>query len=499
MNARKHGVLIGIDLGTTALKVGAFDGRTGRRLAGEEVTLRVAAGEGGRREQTPAAILTALRKAIARVTAAAAGLGPACGVGLAAQGGSGIVADRVTGEALTPMTLWNDARAFPHFQELAQRHTPRYWRTRTLRDEPGMGLARLAHLRETAPHCFDARNLYVGAGEYVYFYLTGQWRQDACHAMQTGCYDCRTDALSSEMAALAGVTPDFFPPLRAGHETFPLAERAAKRFGLPAGIPVAGPYMDHEAGFLSASQASERPLQCSLGTAWVGNFQVPEPSFGRTPFQFSIPSPAGPGRLVIQPLLTGNVTWDWALRTFVSKNPKQALARQAAILERGILPPAGLVAVPWLNRPNPLDPALLGGCGIIGASPSTTSDDLLRAIVAGMGYELHRIFDAVARHGAVDRVVLSGGASKSPHFRQLIAALFAPLPAYHLDDAAWMGARGCLAAFSRKAAEAEAVRISIGQKLNPDALAAGRLLYQDVFSRLYGHVCAGSAYTVGAD
>lgn len=499
MTTTIDGILLGIDLGTTAMKVAAFDARSGHRLAGEDVPLRVATGDDGRREQTPAAILTALRRAIARITGATVGNGPVCGVGLASQGGSGIVADRRTGKARTPMVLWNDARAFSHFQTLAQQHDTSFWRERTRRDEPGMGLARLAYLRENAPELFDDHNRYVGAGEYLYFHLTGQWRQDPCHALQIGCYDARTETLSNELAALAGITPEFLPPLRVGHEIHPLSAAAAKRFGLPAGIPVAGPYMDHEAGFLSAAQVSKRPLQCSLGTAWVGNFQIPTADYGHTPIQLVIPSPASDDWLVIQPLLTGNVTWDWALRQFVGRNPRQALEKQAAILDRDILPPEGLVAVPWLNRPHPLDPALLGGCSIVGAGPATGNEEFLRAIVAGLGYELQRVFEPIVRKGGVDSVVLSGGASQSPHFRALITALFTPLPVYYLEDAAWMGARGCLHAFSPVVATAAAVRTTHERPLNPDALSAGRQIYDDVFTRLYGHVRAGTAYTVGED
>lgn len=489
-------MLIGIDLGTTALKVAAFDPRTGKRLAGEERPLRVATGKDGRREQSPALILKALRSALSAIGGATGGLGKVRGIGLASQGGSGIVADRETGQARTPMVLWNDARAFPEHQRVAAAHPTRFWRTRTLRDEPGMGLARLAQLRAKSPALLHAGNCYAGAGDFLYFHLTGQWRQDACHALQTGCYDARKNALSGKLAAIAGLGTDFFPALRDGHQTFPLSAAAASRFGLPAGIPVAGPYMDHEAGFLSAAHVSERPLQCSMGTAWVGNFQLASTFDGHAAIQFSIPAPAADGRLVIQPLLTGNVTWDWALRHFVNASPKTALARQARILDEALLPPEGLTAVPWLNRPNPMDPGLLGGCSFVGAGPITERDDFLRAVVAGMGYELQRVFAEVAARGAIDSVVLSGGASQSRHFQALIAALFEPLPVHQLAEAAWMGTRGCLWAFEKRVARASAAPVKPDRWPDRNALASGRRLYGEVFDRLYRQDGAGAAYSV---
>jgi len=489
-------MLIGIDLGTTALKVAAYDGETGECLASAERRLPISSGQDGRREQSPASILKALRGLMRRVTRDAGGAGAVRGIGLASQGGSGIVADRATGEALTPMVLWNDARAFPVHQEIAAAHPPRYWRTRTQRDEPGMGLARLVQLRTQSPNLIGAANCYAGAGDYLFFHLTGHWRQDACHALQTGCYDGRKDALSPELAHLAGVTPAFFPALRNGHKTFPLSRRAAKWLGLTEGLPVAGPYMDHEAGFLSTAHLSTWPLQCSMGTAWVGNFQLSPEFEGHAAIQFSIPAPARDGRLVIQPLLTGNVTWDWALQNFVSARPATALKRQAVILDEGMLPPAGLIAVPWLNRPNPLDPALLGGCSFTGVSPSATKDDLLRAVAAGLCYELHRVFESLAAHGAIDSLVLSGGASQSPHLQSLITALFAPLPVYHLTEASWMGTRGCLWAFGQGVSRARATRVRPVCSVDRNALVSGRRLYGEVFDRLYRHNVAGAAYSI---
>ncbi|MBI2435224.1 MAG: FGGY-family carbohydrate kinase [Candidatus Hydrogenedentes bacterium] len=486
-------LLLGIDLGTTALKAAVFEQRSGKLLAGASKRLRVNAGPDGRREQDVPGVLRALRSALAELERETGDLRRLRGIGLAAQGGSTMIAKRATGKALTPMALWNDARAFPEFHALAASHPPRYWRAFSLRDEPGMGLARIVRMRREAPALLQAENIYAGAGEYVFFHLTGEWRQDAGNALQIGCYDARRGALLERAAQMVDAPLSFFAPLRRGHETHPLSSTAAKMFGLSPGIPVAGPYMDHEAGFLSVAQGNARPLQCSLGTAWVGNFVVPGASPARSPFQLVLPSPAGAGRLVVQPLLTGNVTWDWALSTFVGGNQASALAKSAAVFARSLLPARGLVALPWLNRPNPLDVGALGGGCFMGAGPSTTRGDMLRAVAAGMCYELARVFAEVKARKTIDSVVLSGGASKGPHFRTVIALLFAPLPVVPVEDEDWMGARGCLHAFNTKASQAQAKRPIAPGKTAVGPLLAGQALYEKAFAALYAHVAAGRA------
>jgi sugar (pentulose or hexulose) kinase len=315
------------------------------------------------------------------------------------------------------------------------------------------------------------------------------------HAMQSGVYDTRSNTLSKELAALADTTPEFFAPLRNGHETHPLSGPAAQALGLPEGIPVAGPYMDHEAGFLSVSGTSGHPLQCSLGTAWVGNFCLPEGITGTSPFQFAIPAPHAEGQLVIQPLLTGNVTWDWALHTFVDNDPDRALEKQATLFAERILPAPGLVAVPWLNRPNCLAPEALGSATIHGVSPSTDHAELLRAVAAGMCLELARVFAAVTEAGIIDSLVLSGGASQGPQFRQLLAALFEGVPVHRVEEERWMGTRGVLYAFDRACAQARLCPVERDGDKALDVQGA-RAIYQEVWKRVCGHVAAGQAYTI---
>ena len=54
------------------------------------------------------------------------------------------------------------------------------------------------------------------------------------------------------------MSSDFVAPLRPGHETAPLSAAGARLLGLTAGIPVAGPYNDHEAGHLARRRHPSR-------------------------------------------------------------------------------------------------------------------------------------------------------------------------------------------------------------------------------------------------
>ena len=89
-------ILLGIDLGTTMLKVCAFDARTGVILAQAAHRLRVRVFPNGGREQNLALFDRTFRSVVGKLREQ---LGTAWrtveGIGIAAQGGSSIIADRI--------------------------------------------------------------------------------------------------------------------------------------------------------------------------------------------------------------------------------------------------------------------------------------------------------------------------------------------------------------------------------------------------------------------
>lgn len=454
-----EGLLLAIDVGTTELKVAVVSVRGGPCKALGARRLPVLSPEPGAREQDPLALLQALVSVIAGLRRAlGADWKRIEGIGLAAQGGSAILMDRETGQAATAMQLWSDMRPMARLAEIAAVKPVAYWQKLSGLDNPGAGLARLLWLRDRHPKMFQGSHLYGGIGELVFFQLTGVWRQDSGNAIQQGCYSIGPERLVPGPLALAGVPLSFVAPLRQGHETHRLSDHGARLLGLAAGIPVAGPYIDHEAGYLSAAATGGRPLQCSLGTAWVGNFVVdgrPPASIG---LDLILPSPTASGSLILRVLPAGNVSWEWALTTFLDPRLDRAIRRSDAVFRERLLAHAGLVARPWLTFPHPETPGIAGHGAFTGIAPNTTGHDLLRAMTAGLACEFGRLFTALPS-GVVDRVVLGGGASRGWWFRELLAALFAPLPVFMNDPTEPAGLRGALYAFSRKAAQAPQLRV----------------------------------------
>ena len=506
----QNGILIGIDLGTTALKAAAFDARSGAAVASASHRIAVRIGADGTREQDASGLRSALATVASEIRAP---LGDrwseVSGLGLCAQGGSGMIVDRDSGAAITPMMLWNDSRCQCEWNNVAARKPPEYWTRFSLRRGPGVGLVRMAWLRKREPSLFTDSTMYVGAGEYAYFLLTGVWRQDACNALQIGCYNVPENRLDAEPLATVGVPLSFVAPLRDGHQAHSLSDSGRELLGIvkmgssddrkasaAQAVPVVGPYMDHEAGYLSAAQISSRPLQCSLGTAWVGNFIVESVYVGASPTQLVIGSPLGSGHEVIQPLMTGNVSWDWGLETLVDSNHSAALGALDSIFSERLLPPEGLTALPWLTQANTLVPDATGAGAFFGVSAHTTRHDMLRALAAAIVYEFYRVFRSVKENGLVDSVVLGGGASKGRVFRELLAALFAPLPVFSLADEDVAGARGAVFALSPETAQSTPCLVPVPTDQLCARIRKDYDRYLDLFERICGDAPIGGAYDV---
>lgn len=494
----QSGILIGIDIGSTVLKAAAFDMTSGRLLAQQGKRLKLHVGCDGAREQSSASLDRTLAGLLAGLRdKLRSNWSDVVGIGLAAQGGSTIIANRRTGKALTPVILWNDTRAARYSAHIAKHRSPAFWRRHTMRDMPGAGLGKILWLKDTRPSIMNDDNIYVGVGEFCYFKLTGLWRQDACNALQIGCYDATGRRLDQRLMDLSGMPLSFVAPLRNGHETHPVAPAAARRFALTPGIPVAGPYMDHEAGYLSAAGVSRKPLQCSLGTAWVGNFILSKKEEWSSPFQLVLPAVVGTGHLVVQPLLTGNVTLDWGLRQFVDADLQEALARLKTIFSQQLLPHPGLTAIPWLNVGNPLKPTVIGGAAFHGMAPHTNQEELMRALVASMTYEMARVFTNVTRTRRADSLVLGGGASRADFIRKLFASLFDPVPVHFVREQDLCVARGALHVFSKKVAQASVSRVRPPRKDLREQIQEGYENYMDLFTRLYGKVGLAKPITFG--
>ena len=479
----KSSATLGIDIGTSAVKVAIFDCDTRTCLGHASQRIPTRAHRDGRREQNPKAIRAALMSCVQSLRAK-----PAWkrirSIGLASQSGSTLFVNQKSGTTVSPLIVWNDGRATAESAEIKQRIPTSLLRRSLFATTPPAGLARLLWIQRNAREWLAKPNLHVGAGDWMYHALTGIWQQDAGSAIQIGSYNARTNRLDDTLLSCIKIPVSKFAPLRPANASAPLTAAAANRLGLMEGIPVAGPYFDQEASYIDASQCSKQPLQVALGTAWVGNFTLPSNVAGKSATQIVVPHPTNTGKLIVQPLLAAGVLWDAAFERFADSNPRRLLS----VFRKALFPPAAVECFP-INVTN--------GAGLHFPikSDSVHADDLLRATSAMLVFEFRRIFESILAQRVADAIVLCGGASRAEHFQRLFAAVAAPIPVMVQQDQDFSVARGAVHLFWTSNVKLPALKITRPDTAAKRAAQTGFEAYCEGHTRIYGKRSQSDAYT----
>ena len=154
---------------------------------------------------------------------------------------------------------------------------------------------------------------------------------------------------------------------------------------------------------------------------------------------------------------------------------------------------SGVIFLPYLNGERcPVNDPNARGC-FVGLSAGTGKGDLARAVLEGVAFSLKQTYDRVSPEGTAERVILAGGGSKSPLWRQIFADVFG-LPVVTLDGAgegsgfgaAVVAGIGC-GVFSSASEAAAKLTIKTETLPIPENVAACREICKK-YSGLYGRL-----------
>ena len=256
--ASAPGLLLGIDIGSSRIKVLLVDGE-GRSAGAAGVATPFETVDGGT-EMTVDALVGSVEEALCGL---GEGRGRVAGIGITGVAESGAPLDR-TGADLAPVIAWHDRRGQDAATRLADRFGPDLAQRIGQQLRPVSSVAKLAWLVDRGLGGFTR---WLGVPELCLHALTGAEGTEFSLAARTGCRDVGDGSWIDEVAEAAGFGVDVFPDvLPAGEVMGRVTPAAARRFGLPAGIPVTVAGHDHLVGMVgSGAEASD--LANSVGTA----------------------------------------------------------------------------------------------------------------------------------------------------------------------------------------------------------------------------------------
>jgi glycerol kinase len=254
------GLLLGIDEGTTAVKVGLFD-RDLRPLAEARRPVPLRHPAPGLVEQDPELILEAVIEAVAEVLPSAAGA-DVVAAGLDHQGESVLAWDADSGRALTPVIVWQDKRQ----QALLARLDPGVAARSGLPLDPYFSAGKLAWLLEHDVAVERAReqgSLRLGTVEaFLGDRLAGRFATDLSTASRTQLLALGGRDWDEQLLDLFGVRREWLPAV--GPTIGALGELRCERW--PVQLPLTAQLVDQQAALAGSGAVRPGELKATYGT-----------------------------------------------------------------------------------------------------------------------------------------------------------------------------------------------------------------------------------------
>jgi glycerol kinase len=442
------GLLLGIDEGTTAVKVALFDLEL-RAVAEARRPVPVTHPHPGWVEQDPELILEAVVEAVAEVLEHTGGR-EIVAAGLDHQGESVLAWDARSGRALTPVVVWQDKRQQALLAELAGAGG-------------GEGVGALVSERSGLP-----LDPYFSAGKLAWLLAhddavraareAGTLRMGTVDAFITDCLGGRfvTDlstASRTQLLAVGGrdwdeqlltafdIRRESLPAL--GPSFGALGELRHERW--PVTLPLAAQLVDQQAALAGSGAVRPGELKATYGTGVfvLGRTREPVTASGLLPtVAWAAPSEASaagaserPGVGEVSHALDGGVfaagsLLDWLATGLGLAADAPSLAAAATSVPNSagvmVLPALAGLGAPWW-RPD--------AHGVIaGLHPAVEPTHIARAALEAIAWRVADIVDAVAAVTPIQRVLVDGGLTNSETLLQIQAdALGLPLTVGRAD------------------------------------------------------------------
>jgi xylulokinase len=431
--------MIGIDLGTQALKVVFYD-FVGRRIAAtESAALDLQQGDAGVAEQQSRWWLAALRAALARVDPQIRATARAVAVSGQQHG---FVAIDESDEVLAPVKLWCDTSTEAECDEIMDAFGGRDACIAEVGNPilAGYTASKVRWLKKARPELYARLDGILLPHDYVNLYLTGERCMEMGDASGTGFLDIRERMWSSGM--LRAIDPDrdlgsCLPEPRTANEPVgELRPAAADELGLPAGIPVAIGGGDNMMGAIGTGNVRPGNMTMSLGTSGTVYAFSDAPVIDPRGNIAAFCSSTG-GWLPL--LCTMNCTVTTELMRRLLGADIDTFERQISSAARGA---EGVLTLPFFNGERTPNLPNARGC-IVGLSGhNLRPENLLRSAVEGATFALKFGIDELANLGVEARaIVVTGGGARSATWRQIVADICAaPVAVLEQDEGAAFGA-----------------------------------------------------------
>ncbi len=263
--------LLGIDLGTTGLKVSLLT-ESGQLVGSEYCEYPILSPRPGYAEQEPEAWWSGLVNACQGLKIKyPTQFGTIAGIGLCGQMHTQVYLDGEN-EILRPAITWMDQRSSDIVDRINQDDDSKalvFHETRNLATTTYTA-PQVKWVQEHQPEVWAKVAKILVAKDFIKFKLTGQMVTDYAEASGTLLFDVAKQAWSDPMFNFFDIPRATFPEVRPSDEIIgQVSPEAAELTGLEAGTPVANGSSDNSAAALGAGMIGSGQVTLIIGTAGV--------------------------------------------------------------------------------------------------------------------------------------------------------------------------------------------------------------------------------------
>jgi len=338
-----------------------------------------------------------------------------------------------SGQALRPSMIYCDQRATAEADRLTAEIGPEaFYAIVGHRISASYSIEKLMWLKANEPDTYSAAAHMLNAKDYINFRLTGQIATDYSDASGTNAFDLNTFKWSDQVVEAAGVNPALLPEARPSTDILgKITAEASGATGLMEGTPVA-----IGGGDGSCAAVGVGCVRAGMAYGYVGSSSwialasekpIVDEQMRTMNWAHVVPGflhPAGT-------MQTAGSSYQWLKNEICH-------AEVAAADEQGIdpyelidarianSPPGanGLIFLPYLmgERTPRWNPNARGA--FIGLNLGHKRQDMLRAVLEGVTYNLCIIADIFRAQVPFDSVTVIGGGAKGAVWRQMMADVY---------------------------------------------------------------------------
>jgi xylulokinase len=413
---------LGIDLGTSSVKTLLIDSAQAL-IASASATVELSRPHPGWSEQDPADWIAATETALDELKAKhGSELAAVKGIGLSGHMHGATLLDAAD-KVLRPCIMWNDTRSYAEAAKLDA--DPRFRKITGNIVFPGFTAPKLAWVKNNEPAVFGKVAKVLLPKDYLRLWLTGEHMSEMSDSAGTSWLDVAQRRWSDDLLAATDLSEKRMPKLVEGSDPAgALRAELASRWGMSAGIPVAGGAGDNAASACGMGTVKPGHAFASLGTSGVlfaaNRSYLPNPESAVHTFCHALPGTWHQMGVILS--ATDSLNW---LCGITGKSAGDLTGELGDRLRT----PTGVTFLPYLSgERTPYNDAAIRG-SFTGLSHEVDRAALTQAVLEGVVFAFRDCLEALHVAGTeLSRVTAIGGGSRSRYWlKSLATALGLPV------------------------------------------------------------------------